>query len=442
LKGFKYKKEFYMKKNVVLFVLLVCASFTLFAKGKPEPAPYVPPPVLEQPQGMVQPPASDFDLELGESGITIKKYKGKAEEVSIPAEIDRITVTTIGDSAFSGCSKLRSIIIPNSVTAIGNSAFSGCGSLTSITIPSSVTSIGKSAFNSCGSLTTIAIPNGVTSIGNSAFNSCSSLRSITIPNSVTSIGNSAFSGCSSLTSIAIPSSITAIGNSAFGGCTSLTSITVDDANTAYRSVYGVLFTRDSKTIVCYPAGMTYTSYIIPNSVTSIVAGAFMGNRLTSMTIGPNVKVDRESGMPGFDIVYNNGKKAGTYTLDAGNWTYQTPAGGVPANSAGTSGTTGAAADKTGASKADANISRGKAAYDKKDYDTAIAEYGEALRIDPAHADTKAYLAYSYNSRGVAYYEKKDYDRAIADFDAALRFIPNAAIEKNRANAVAARDQPN
>ena len=79
-----------------------------------------------------------------------------------------------------------------SVTSIGNSAFSYCSSLTSVTIPNSVTSIGDPAFYGCRSLTSVTIPNSVTSIGNRAFCRCHSLTSVTIPNSVTSIGNAAF----------------------------------------------------------------------------------------------------------------------------------------------------------------------------------------------------------------------------------------------------------
>ena len=92
----------------------------------------------------------------------------------------------------------------------------------SLEIPSTynglpVTSIGDGAFSGCSSLTNITIPDSVTSIGSYAFNNCSGLTSVTIGNSVNTIGYSAFSGCTSLTSITIPDSVTSIGDSAFGG---------------------------------------------------------------------------------------------------------------------------------------------------------------------------------------------------------------------------------
>ena len=99
---------------------------------------------------------------------------------------------------FLNGTEVKDLVIPNSVTSIGGSAFSGCSGLTSVTIPNSVTSIGSGAFCYCSDLTTVTIPNSVTSIGNAAFCYCSDLTSVTIPNSVTSIGSRAFSSCYSL----------------------------------------------------------------------------------------------------------------------------------------------------------------------------------------------------------------------------------------------------
>ncbi len=132
-------------------------------------------------------------------------------------------VTTIGESAFAGCTSLNEITIPNSVTSIGERAFQGCTSLKRVYFcdNSNLTSIGDFAFYGCTSLTEITIPNRVTSIGRYSFAGCTSLTEITIPDSVTSIGFEAFYGCTSLTEITIPDSVTSIDRNAFRECTSL-----------------------------------------------------------------------------------------------------------------------------------------------------------------------------------------------------------------------------
>ena len=133
-------------------------------------------------------------------------------------------MTSIGNSAFSGCTSLTAITIPESVTSIEDSAFSGCTSLTTIIIPESVTSIGSYAFHNCSSLTTITIPESVTSIGSYAFRNCSSLTSITIPESVTSIWTEVFYNCSSLTSIVLPKNLKKIGSQALANCLELRDV--------------------------------------------------------------------------------------------------------------------------------------------------------------------------------------------------------------------------
>ena len=103
--------------------------------------------------------------------------------------------------AFSGCSALTSVTIPNSVTIIGGFAFRGCSALTSVNIPNSVTTIEDWAFSGCSALTSVTIPNSVTTIGSEAFSECTNLQKINIGNSVETIGTSAFENCTSITQI-------------------------------------------------------------------------------------------------------------------------------------------------------------------------------------------------------------------------------------------------
>lgn len=152
------------------------------------------------------------------------------------SKLTRITipdsVTTIGDAAFEACTGLTNAAIGDSVTLIGRWAFSGCTSLTCVTIPSNVTSIGHAAFYGCSSLISLTIPDSVTSIGAGAFELCTSLTDVTIPDSVTSIEDAAFSGCASLTSVAIPNSVTSIGGWAFRGCSSMSSVRIGSGVTS------------------------------------------------------------------------------------------------------------------------------------------------------------------------------------------------------------------
>ena len=155
---------------------------------------------------------------------------------SITVEGKEYTVTSIGEEAFSVCSGLTSVTIPNSVTSIGEEAFQGCSGLTSVTIPNSVTSIGWGAFWGCSGLTSVTIPNSVTSIGDCAFKGCRRLNDViivnnmfvhlpetysghySIPENISQIIGGAFYNCKGLTSVTIPNSVTFIGDDAFQYC--------------------------------------------------------------------------------------------------------------------------------------------------------------------------------------------------------------------------------
>ena len=300
-----------------------------------------------------------YNLEASTRTATVtyssSKYTGS---ITIPATVTNsgtiYSVKSVGYWAFSGCSGLTSITIPNSVTSIGNFAFENCSGLTSVTIPNSVTSIGNYAFYNCTGLTSITIPNSVTSIGIGAFSGCSSLTSIqvetgnttydsrdncnaiietatntliagcqntTIPNSVTSIGADAFFGCTNMTSITIPESVTSIGSSAFEGCSGLTSFTIPNVLT---TISPATF-RDCSGL---------TSIIIPESVTSILCDAFTDcSLLADITFPSNLSYIDFSDDDGSEFVfdgtawYDNQPDGMVY---AGNVAYRYK-GSMPAN---------------------------------------------------------------------------------------------------------------
>lgn len=85
-----------------------------------------------------------------EVGVMYSKSGEYSGDVVIPSTVTyngkQYTVTSIGSKAFSGCTRLKKVTIPNSVTSIGNEAFYYCIDLTTVTVPNSVTSIGNRAF--------------------------------------------------------------------------------------------------------------------------------------------------------------------------------------------------------------------------------------------------------------------------------------------------------
>lgn len=206
-------------------------------------------------------------VEVAPYGSISGNYSGA---VSIPEYVTyngiTYSVTSVGEKAFKGCSKLTSVTIPKSVVSIGNDAFNGCSKLKEVyisdlsawckidfsetdsnplhkknaylflngekikdlVIPEDVTSIGKFAFYGCFGLSSVTIPNSVTSIGNNAFSNCSGLTSVSLGDGVRYIDSEAFYFCSSLTSLEIPNSVININSKAFYGCSGLTSVTIGD----------------------------------------------------------------------------------------------------------------------------------------------------------------------------------------------------------------------
>ena len=197
-------------------------------------------------------------------------------EITIPSTLGGYPVTGIGNSAFSNCSSLTSITIPDSIASIGRRAFESCGKLTTIILPNSITHISDKMFHGCSNLTSITIPDSIISIGNEVFRYCSSLASITIPDSVVSIGSNTFDTCRNLKSVTLSKNITTISWWMFYGCWNLTDITIPD---------GITSIEDSAFENC----RNLASITIPDSVTKISGSPFSGCTNLNYNIYDNAK---------------------------------------------------------------------------------------------------------------------------------------------------------
>ncbi len=188
-------------------------------------------------------------FELDTTAKTLRIYKSTEDSPGIMSDYENATgsvwssskgnintvtiedgITHIGSNAFNGITAMKSVSIPESVTSIGDSAFYGCNNTSlTITLPSKLESIGNSAFYN-NRVKTFVIPATVKTIGNSAFYGGTATTSITFePESqLTSIGESCFynNNNNALTSIELPDTVTSIGAGAFQGCNKLTGFTL------------------------------------------------------------------------------------------------------------------------------------------------------------------------------------------------------------------------
>lgn len=199
-------------------------------------------------------------------------------------------VYSFNGSYLNGIDKVKTVIIGEGITGLDRYALANCINLTSITFPSTFTYIGDYVFSGCKALTNMRIPDTVTYIGNCAFNCTYSLGSIYLPDSITEIGGSAFYN-SGLGSVTLPKNLTKLGASAFSNCSNLSSVVMDckiteiSARTFYNAgrisslIIPNTVTKIGSEAFCLPYSgsnhpVNLRDIYIPDSVTTIIAGAF------------------------------------------------------------------------------------------------------------------------------------------------------------------------
>ncbi len=187
----------------------------------------------------------DFEYSEIENEITITDYFGSAENIVIPSQINRKSVTKIGVSAFNDIDTVKTIEIPESIISIEDRAFANCNKLKNVILNNGLERIGVIAFCGCNELSDITLPETLTTIGEMAFGNLRSLKEVTIPKNLkewdgaffaaslkkvnleeglTVISENAFS-MTNIIDITIPASVVRIESGAFIDCGSLRKIT-------------------------------------------------------------------------------------------------------------------------------------------------------------------------------------------------------------------------
>lgn len=213
-------------------------------------------------------PSAD-DLEFTDNGFdyTVSGLKaGSAPtELIIPSYHNGKEVKSVAQNAFENCTSLQKLTIGYGVFYIKDKAFKGCTDLSVINLAKE-TDLYKEAFAGCTSLTSVTLPKGCGFSDSGAFADCTSLISAILPEDIG--GRLAAEQY----------------RNSFAGCSALTTIFISGNNEYYCSVDGVLYSKDKKTLIEFPAGKA-TTYSVLDGTTLIGDAAFANcDKLTEVRI--------------------------------------------------------------------------------------------------------------------------------------------------------------
>ncbi len=219
-------------------------------------------------------------------------------------------VTNMLMSAFSGCSKIRSVSLSDNLITVRQNMFSGCTSLESITFGEKTAILDDYAFSNCTSLTDLVFPESITEIGNDVFRNCDSITHITVPDNIIRFGTGVFESSDKLESVQYDSGTKAIPNRTFKDCTNLTTVEISGNITVINEAF---YNCTGLTNITLPEGLmeigsrtffsctSLTSIHLPDSLLTISDYAFYScNKLTTITLPKNVSSIGETIFQGCD----------------------------------------------------------------------------------------------------------------------------------------------
>lgn len=138
------------------------------------------------------------------------------------------------------------------------------------------TEVDAFAFENFPSLRSLHLPETLRFIGYRAFAGCTALRELRLPEALEELETESFGDCCGLQRVILGRARLEIG-SEFDGCTALTEILADPENEKYRSVDGILYSRDGRKLWFYPCGRR-GPFAPPEGVTALAPYAFFGSR--------------------------------------------------------------------------------------------------------------------------------------------------------------------
>lgn len=241
----------------------------------------------------------DFSFVVNSDG-TLTGYIGSpSEDIVIPNEVNGVKVTAIGNGAFSSCSLLKTVSIPEGVMTIGNRAFWGCENLIGVYLPNGLMSIGGRAFGGCVNLKSIHLPDSITTLYSEVFDGCENLSTVNYPKSwikketYSASGNGPFTNCPKLISIDIPEGVISIPDNAF----------VNTASLTYVGLPSTLKTIGNNAFYLCPQLIQLYMMILPEGLNSIGSRAFSYCGLSTVYLPSSLKYISNDAFGNGEIVF-------------------------------------------------------------------------------------------------------------------------------------------